>query len=124
MIRIIIADDHDIIRSCFIALFENIPDCKIIAQAADGEEVVALARELKPDVILMDYKMPELNGVEATKQIKSENPEIKIIGLSMHTADFYIKEFLEAGADTYLLKDSGIAEIQRTIREIYENSRV
>ena len=124
MIKVIIADDHNIIRTCFTVLFETLDDFEIIAQASNGKEVIDLARKHKPDVILMDYKMPELTGVEATYILKKEMPEIKIIGLSMHSEASYIKEFLDAGAETYLLKDCGIEEIERTIREIHENSNV
>lgn len=124
MIKIIIADDHKTIRTCFTALFKILTDCEVVAEASNGKEAIDLARFHKPDIILMDYSMPELTGVEATKILKHEMPDIKVIGLSMHSEDSYIKEFLNAGADTYLLKDCGIDEIQNTIREVLENSNV
>ena len=124
MIKIIIADDHEIIRKCFSALCKMLSDCEIIAEASNGKEAIDLAKKHNPDIILMDYKMPELSGIEATQIIKKEMPEIKIIGLSMHNEDSYIQEFLDAGADTYLLKDCGISEIKRTILEVYNNSNV
>ena len=124
MINIIIADDHKIIRTCFTSLFKMLTDCTVIAVASNGKEAIALARKHKPDVILMDYKMPEISGVEATEILKQELPEIKIIGLSMHSDDLYIKEFLNAGAETYLLKDCSIDEIRNTIHQVLENSNV
>ena len=122
MIKIIIADDHEIIRTCFSTLFSNLPELSIVAEASNGKEAIDLARKHKPDVILMDNKMPELTGIEATQIIKKDMPEIKIIGLSMYSEDANIKEFLDAGADTYLLKDCGIDEIQKAIHKVLENS--
>jgi len=120
MIKIIIADDHEIIRTCFSTLFNSLPELTIVAEASNGREAIELARKHKPDVILMDNKMPEITGVEATHIIKKDLPEIKIIGLSMYCEDANIQEFLDAGADTYLLKDCGIEEIQQAIHKVLE----
>ena len=93
---------------------------EVVGQAKDGPTAVALARELKPDVVIMDISMPGLSGIEATRQIRQENPDIKVIGLSMHAAKRYVQEMCKAGACGYLLKDCDFDELIGAIHTVAE----
>jgi two-component system, NarL family, response regulator NreC len=118
MIRILIADDHGIVRNGLKLLLERIPDMQVVGEAADGREAVRLARELEPDIIVMDIGMPLLNGIEAARQIIRENERTGIIILSMYTDESYIVRALDAGAKGYLLKDNADDDIERAIRSV------
>ncbi|MBN2137734.1 MAG: response regulator transcription factor [Sedimentisphaerales bacterium] len=102
--RIIIADDQGMVRQGLKAMITAKTDMEVIGEAADGWEVVELAKKLRPDVIVMDISMPNLNGVEATRQILEENPDIKVIALSMYPHKRYVTEMLKVGASGYVLK--------------------
>lgn len=117
-IRIIIADDHQIIRDGLTSLLKVESDMKILAQAKDGLEAIRLTRELSPDVIVMDIAMPDLNGIEAAYQIADACPDVKIIALSMHSDKRFIIEMLRAGAAGYLLKDCAFEELADAIRAV------
>ena len=117
-IKIILADDHNIIRAGLRAMLEKQPDIKVIAEAENGRETVELARDLSPDVILMDIGMPELNGVEATRQICSESPNVKVLALSVHSDKQFVISMLKAGASGYLLKNCVFNELHRAIKTI------
>jgi two-component system, NarL family, response regulator NreC len=117
-IRILLADDHHIFREGLRSMFERAPDMEVVAEAQDGRQAVRLAKDLGPDVIILDIAMPELNGIEATRLIIAENPAANIIALSMHSSRKYLSEILKAGAKGYLLKDSPFDELQRAIRAI------
>ena len=116
--KIIIADDHKIMREGLKALIEKQPDMEVAAEAQDGLEVTKLARKLMPQVIIMDIGMPEMNGIDATRQIISENKEIKIIALSMHSDRRFVLEMLKAGASGYLLKDSAFEELVNAVHTV------
>lgn len=116
--RAIIADDHKIMREGLRSLLEKSGDFKCIAEAHDGYQAVALARELRPDVMVMDIAMPNLNGIEATRQIKSEHPEVEVVVLSMHASRNYVLQVLQAGASAYLLKDSAFEELSTALLAI------
>ena len=103
-IKIILADDHAMLRHGLGKSFQNEKDMEVIAQAKDGRTTVELAKELSPNIIIMDIGMPDLNGIEATRQIVKENPKVKIIALSMHSSKNFIIEMFKAGASGYLLK--------------------
>lgn len=118
MIRILIADDHGIVRTGLKLLFERSEDMQVIAEAADGREALRLAKELKPDIVIMDIGMPLLNGIDATAQIVRENERIGVIILSMYTDESYIVRALDAGARGYLLKDNADEDIERAIRSV------
>ena len=116
IIKVLVADDHTIVREGFRALIEAEEDMEVVAEAADGRSAVKLSRKVQPDVVIMDIRMPELNGIEATRQIASEFPDIKIIGLSMHLERQFVSEMLKAGASGYLLKDCPSQELLMAIR--------
>ena len=117
-IRILIADDHPLVREGLAAVLEHESDLEVVGQAGDGIEAVALARRLAPDVILMDLQMPRMDGVAAIKQIKQEAPAIAVIILTTYDTDDYIFHGIEAGARGYLLKDSSPDEVVRAIRAV------
>ncbi len=117
-IRILLADDHTIVLQGLSRFLREQEDMEVVGQAKDGLVTVELARELSPDIIIMDISMPGLSGVEATRQIHNEKPEIKIIGLSMHAAKRYVQEMYRAGACGYLLKDCDFDELMAAIRAV------
>lgn len=121
--RILIADDHDVVRSGLRALLHSFPDFAVIAEAADGEEAVQLARERKPDVILMDISMPRLDGIEATTQIMEQQPDARVVILSVHEDEEYIRRILKAGARGYVLKNARRKEIAQAIRSALSGDR-
>lgn len=117
-VRIIIADDHRIVREGLRHLLEKRTDFRVVAEAADGESAVRLARELSPDVVIVDISMPGLNGVEVTRQILAERPGVKVLALSMHSDRRFVIETLKAGASGYLLKDSAFDDLVRAIEVV------
>ncbi len=119
MIRILIADDHALFREGLKSLLEAEPDFRVIGEAASGREALRAALETQPDVILMDIQMPGLDGVGATKEILKENPEAKVVMLTMYRQDAYVFEAVKAGARGYLLKDASADELIDAIRRVY-----
>lgn len=117
-IRIILADDHTIVRHGLNKLVQQQQDMEVIAQAADGYSTVELTRELMPDMVIMDIGMPDLNGIDATSQIIREFPQVKVIGLSMHSGKKFVIEMLKAGASGYLLKDCALEELTTAIKAV------
>jgi len=117
-IRIIIADDHRIIREGLKALIEKQPGMKVVGQAEDGIACRKLVAELKPDVVVMDIQMPNMNGIEATRYIVSEFPDIKIVALSIHLDRQFIAGMLKAGASGYLVKDCAAEELSNAILSV------
>jgi DNA-binding NarL/FixJ family response regulator len=117
-IKVLIADDHQIVRQGLRTLLEREPDLKVVAQSEDGRTTVRLARELAPEVIIMDVAMPDLNGIEATRQIVTERPQVKVIALSMYADRRFVVNMLKAGASGYLLKDCAYEELVRAIRVV------
>ena len=117
-VKILIADDHQIVRQGLRFLLEKEADLKVVAEADDGRTTVRLARELNPGVIIMDVAMPDLNGIEATRQIIAESPAIKVIALSMYADRRFVINMLKAGASGYLLKDCAFEELTRAIRVV------
>lgn len=115
-IRILIADDHQIVRQGLRILLEKEPDMRVVAEADDGRATVRLVREISPEVVIMDVAMPDLNGIEATRQIVAEFPKIKVIALSMYADQRFVLNMLKAGASGYLLKDCAFEELTRAIR--------
>ena len=110
-IRVLIADDHQIVRESLRALLETEPGITVVGEAGEGRTALRLTRELLPDVIIMDVGMPDLNGIEATRQVAAEFPEIKVIALSMHNDRRFVLNMLKAGARGYLLKDCAPEEL-------------
>jgi len=117
-IRILLADDHKITRQGLRSLLEKQPDMEVVAEAEEGRTAVRLVRELVPNVVIMDVSMPDLNGMEATRQIVGEFPNVKIIALSMHSDSLFVTEMLRSGASGYLLKDCAFEELERAIRTV------
>jgi two-component system response regulator NreC len=117
-IRIILADDHTIVRHGLNKLIQQQEDMEVIAQAADGHSTVELTRELSPDMVIMDIGMPDLNGIDATGQIIHELPQVKVIGLSMHSGKKFVIEMLKACASGYLLKDCALEELTTAIKTV------
>jgi DNA-binding NarL/FixJ family response regulator len=114
----LIADDHRIMREGLRSLLERSEGFQCIAEADDGYQAVKLARELHPDIVIMDIAMPNLNGIEATRQIKAEMPEVEVVVLSMHATRNYVLQVLQAGASAYLLKDSAFEELSTALLAI------
>ena len=114
----LIADDHRIMREGLRSLLEKSGNFECIAEADDGYQAVKLAMELRPDIVIMDIAMPNLNGIEATRQIKSELPEVEVVVLSMHATRNYVLQVLQAGASAYLLKDSAFEELSTALLAI------
>jgi DNA-binding NarL/FixJ family response regulator len=117
-IKILLCDDHKIFREGLRSLIEKQPDMKIIAEAGDGRSAVKLAKEKSPNIVIMDIAMPELNGIEAARQITKKYPEIKVLILSMYSDRRFVLKAMEAGASGYLLKDSAFDELISGIRTV------
>lgn len=117
-LRILLAEDHQTVREGIKLLVNNQPDMEVIGEAGDGEMAVRMATELKPDLLLMDISMPTMNGLKATKRLRSLDPDIKILMLTRHTDDGYLQQLLGAGANGYVLKQSAPTELTNAIRAI------
>lgn len=120
MIRVVLVDDHLILREGIRALLEKVSDIEMVGEADNGTEAVAKVAQLMPDVVLMDITMPGLNGLEATRQIKQEHPQVKVLILTMHETDQYLSEMLEAGASGYVVKTTTSSELISAIRTVYQ----
>jgi two-component system, NarL family, response regulator NreC len=117
-VRIVVADDHGVVRKGLRLILERHDGLEVIGEAADGREVVRLADELSPDIVIMDVGMPQLNGIDATAQILHRNPRVGIIILSMHSDEGYIVRALSSGAKGYLLKDSAEEDLVQAVRVV------
>ncbi len=119
-IRILLADDHTVVRKGLRLLLENQPGFKVVAEAANGREAVAMAEEHKPDAVVIDVGMPILNGIEAARQISSKLPHTAVVFLSMHGDEAYVLKALKAGARAYLLKDSAEYDLINAVKAVSE----
>jgi two-component system response regulator NreC len=117
-IRILLADDHAVVRQGFKMILAAHSDMEIVGEAGNGREAVQLAEELRPDVVVMDVAMPELNGIEATRRIAEAVPHSRVLALSMHKDSVYVREILRAGARGYLLKDAPAGDLVSAIRAL------
>ena len=117
-IKIILADDHQIVRQGLRTLLTGEPDMEVVGEADDGRKTLKLAQELAPDVIIMDISMPDLNGIEATRQLLVDCPSVKVIALSMHSDSLFVLNMLRSGALGYLLKDCALEELVKAIRTV------
>jgi len=117
-IRILLADDHAVVRQGFKMILGAQPDMEIVGEAGNGREALELAETLKPDIVVMDVAMPELNGIEATRRMASNTPHARVVALSMHKDSVYVREILRAGARGYLLKDSVAADLVSAVRAV------
>jgi DNA-binding NarL/FixJ family response regulator len=117
-IRILLADDHAVVRQGFKMILSAQPDMEIVGEAGNGREAVELAEKLRPEVVVMDVSMPELNGIEATRRLGDSTPHTRVLALSMHKDSVYVREILRAGARGYLLKDSIAGDLVAAVRSV------
>ena len=117
-IRVLAADDQRVVREGLAMLLGLLPDVEVVGTAADGEEALTLAGELRPDVILMDLRMPRVDGVEATRRLRASHPEIKVVVLTTYADDRSVIDALRAGALGYLTKDAGADEIRQALQRV------
>ncbi len=117
-IRAILVDDHPVVRNGFRALLEQEPDIRVIGEAENGRDALAVVRELRPDVVIMDVAMPGLNGIEAARQILREFSKTRILGLSMHPSRKVVAGMLRAGASGYVLKTCALEELVQAVRAV------
>jgi len=120
-IRIVIADDHQIVRQGLRLLLERESGMEVVGEAEDGRSTVTLVKKLIPDVVVMDVKMPDMNGIEASHQILSQLPKVKVIALSMYDDRRFVIDMLKAGAQGYLLKDCAFEELTQALRLVMAN---
>ncbi|HLJ14848.1 MAG TPA: response regulator transcription factor [Bryobacteraceae bacterium] len=118
MIRILLADDHAMVRQGFRLILASQPDMEIVGEAGNGRETLDMAEKLKPDLVVMDVAMPELNGIEATRRLAESSPRTRVLALSMHKDSVYVREILRAGARGYLLKDSIDKDLVSAVRAV------
>jgi two-component system response regulator NreC len=121
--RIVIADDHSIIRSGLQLLLKNTTEFSVVGEATSGQEAIDLVAETKPDIAVLDISMPGMGGIEATKVIKQQSPDTKVLILTIHQSEEYVYQMLRAGASGYLLKDAGKEEIFAALRAIASGER-
>src|SRR6056297_1807092 len=117
-IKVLIADDHQLFREGLVNLISSAPDIMVMAEAKDGKEAVEKTKEMKPDVVLIDIGMPQMNGIEATRIIKKQDQKVKVIAVSMHSDRQFVKGILEAGADGYLLKNCTYRQLIDAIQSV------
>lgn len=120
---IVLVDDHSLVRDGIRALLESEDDLSVIGEGADGMEAIALVQEKKPDVLIVDIRMPKMTGIEAVQQLSVSDPEVKCLILSMHDSEEYILQSVSAGAKGYLLKDTGKTEFIKAIHTVQEGGK-
>ncbi|NLH15195.1 MAG: response regulator transcription factor [Phycisphaerae bacterium] len=118
--RILLVDDHEIMREGMCALLKRLPDIDIVGQASDGRSAISMAKEFSPDIVIMDIGMPNLNGIEATRQLLIDNPRLKVMALSTHSDGTIVAKMLKAGASGYMLKESAFSELMEGIAAMME----
>lgn len=117
-IQLVIADNHTLVRAGFRALVEELDGIEVVGEADNGRDAIQLVETFKPQIVLMDIAMPEMNGLEATARISREFPQVRVLILSMHANEEYVYQALRSGASGYLLKDSGAEELELALRAI------
>ncbi|MDP2954678.1 MAG: response regulator transcription factor [Chloroflexota bacterium] len=117
-LKVLIVDDHPVVREGFRAMLSTDPGVTVVGEASDGLEAVALVAEKRPDVVLMDLRMPNMDGIEATRQIKAKHPETAVVVLTIYDNDAYVIDAVQAGASGYLLKDASRDLLVHTIRAV------
>ncbi len=118
-VRVLIADDHDIVRAGIRMLLDAQPDMAVVGEASNGKEAVEMANTMQPDVVLMDISMPDVTGIEATREIKQTHSQIEIVGLTMHAEDRYFFQLLQAGASGYVVKGAAPHELLEAVRAAF-----
>lgn len=119
-VRILLADDHTVMRAGLRALFERQQNFEVVGEADDGPQAVQMATALAPEVVVMDIGMPNLNGIESTRQILAKRPATSVVILSMYSDESYVMRALQAGARAYLLKDSAVADVIRAVEAVIQ----
>ena len=119
-IRVVLADDHAVVRKGICEFLEEDGDIVVVAEAADGQQAVALVAEHQPDVAVLDIQMPEITGIEATRRIKAEHPHVRVLILTAYDDDPYIFALLQAGASGYILKTADSSDLVRAVRAVYQ----
>lgn len=122
-IKVLVADDHQLFREGIVKLLFSSPDIEVIAQAVDGKDAIVKTKYHKPDVVLIDIGMPVMNGIDATKILKDEMPQVKVVAVSMHSDKQYVSGILKAGADGYLLKNCTYQQLTDAIKSVYEGNK-
>ena len=120
-LKLLLADDHEIVRKGLRSVLEAQRDCEVVGEAADGRQAVALAKELGPDIVILDISMPLLNGLEATRQILKIRPQTKVLILTMHESDPLIRDVLDAGARGYILKTDAGRDLVTAVESLRRN---
>jgi DNA-binding NarL/FixJ family response regulator len=123
-ISVLLVDDHSLVRRGFRRMLEDEPDIRVVGEASDGKEAIELTRALKPQVVIMDCALPEVNGLQATRKILSFAPQTLVLMLSMHTEDTWVRQALDAGARGYVLKNAMDLELGTAIRRIVKGETV
>ena len=123
MIRVLVVDDHDLVRTGITRMLADIDGLQVVGQAESGEESLIKARELKPDVVLMDVKMPGIGGLEATRKMMRSHPDIKVVAVTVCEEDPFPTRLLQAGAAGYMTKGAGLAEMVQAIRLVFSGQR-
>jgi two-component system, NarL family, response regulator LiaR len=123
-IRIILVDDHRVVHQALAEMISFVSDFELVAQGSNGQEAIHLCNEFAPDVVLMDIVMPGIDGIEATRRILTDNPTIKILGLSSFQDDVSVNAMLKSGAVGYVLKNASVDELENIIRTVYEGNAV
>lgn len=117
-IRVMIVDDHDVVRRGLAIFLQSFDDLELVGQASNGYEAIEVSRQVKPDIILMDLKMPEMDGIAATRAIRREQPNVQIVALTSFRDEDSVQAMMDAGAIGYLMKNSSIDELARTILSV------
>ena len=122
-INIVLADDHVLVRNSIKAMLESESDINVVGEAGDGHEALESAKNLRPDILVLDIRMPQMSGLEAAAKLKSYSPGTKAVILSMHDSEEYVLQALDAGAHGYLLKDTDKKEFIRALKQIHDGSK-
>jgi DNA-binding NarL/FixJ family response regulator len=117
-IRLLVVDDHHLVRGALVGLLATVPEIEVVAEAATGREALEMVRRHHPQIVLMDIEMPDLNGIEATKQIMELQPRTRVIALSVHSASHYVCQMLDAGASGFLTKSASPEELDQAIKAV------
>jgi DNA-binding NarL/FixJ family response regulator len=122
-IRVLLADDHSLMRAGIRALLKEVPGVEVVGEANNGQQALDLVEEMKPDIVLMDIMMPEMNGLDATKRVVARHPKVRVIMLSMNASEEHVLHALRAGASGYLLKNIGPEELEGAIRAVVQGDK-
>lgn len=120
--RILLADDHRMVRQGFRLILQAQDDMEVVGETGNGREAVEMSKTLRPDVVVMDVTMPELNGIEATRRIREAEPLVRVLALSVHRDGVYVREILRAGAEGYILKESADSELIAAVRAVAQGN--